>query len=132
MRIKNLCIDVFHGRSPKYSKTKTECKIIGQQVNQNYGIDFSYIKYGTLEFLSQITEREYLKPFDVLLNTLGNGTVGRSGIYKNFNENKILTDGHLFIFRNINDVISTYFFIIFKKKKNILRNQQMEQQIRHF
>ena len=120
VRIKNLCLDVFHGRSPKYSKTPTECKIIGQQANQFYGIDLTYIKYGTLEFLSQITDKEYLKKYDVLLNTLGNGTVGRSGIYMPSTKEKILTDGHIFIFRNLNPTVSMYFHhYIRERKENI-------------
>ena len=120
VRIKNLCLDVFHGRSPKYSKTPTECKIIGQQANQFYGIDLTYIKYGTLEFLSQITDKEYLKKYDVLLNTLGNGTVGRSGIYMASTQEKILTDGHVFIFRNLNPTVSMYFYhYIRERKENI-------------
>ena len=117
VRIKNLCLDVFHGRSPQYSKKATECKIIGQQANQNYGIDLSYVKYGTLDFLSQITEREYLQQYDVLLNTLGNGTVGRSGIYINSTPDKILTDGHIFIFRNLNPTISIYFYEYLQEKQ---------------
>ena len=120
MRIKNLCLDVFHGRSPKYSKTPTECKIIGQQANQFYGIDLTYIKYGTIEFLSQITDKEYLQKYDVLLNTLGNGTVGRSGIYMETNQERILTDGHIFIFRNLNPTVSMYFYhYIRERKENI-------------
>ena len=106
--IGNCCVDAFTGKSPKYSKTKTEYKIIGQQSNQRYGLDFRYIKYGTTEFGLTQEKRFFLKYNDVLLNTLGTGSIGRSGIYK-LNE-PILTDGHLFVFRTSKNCLPNYLF----------------------
>ena len=62
-------------------------------------------------------ELYYLQDGDVLLNTLGNGTLGRSGIF--YNENvcdKILTDGHLFVFRNLNTILSKYLLLFLRIK----------------
>lgn len=95
--IEECCEMVFTGKSPKYSKEKTPYKIIGQQANQRYGIDLNYVKYGTEEYAKNQEDYYYLRYNDVLLNTLGTGSIGRSGIYK-FSD-KILTDGHPFVFR---------------------------------
>ena len=59
----------------------------------------------------------FLQDGDVLLNTLGNGTLGRSGIFYNIlDTEKILTDGHLFVFRNLNAVLSKYLLINLRTK----------------
>lgn len=92
------CTYVFSGKSPKYVKEANKNIIIGQQANQEYGIDLRYTKYCTDAFWESMPEEYFLKPNDVLLNTLGTGTIGRSGIFTDPNT-KILTDGHLFIFR---------------------------------
>ena len=52
-----------------------------------------------------------------MLNTLGNGTVGRSGIYMASTQEKILTDGHIFIFRNLNPTVSMYFYYYIRERK---------------
>ena len=96
--LKSCCMDSFSGKSPKYSKEPTDIKIIGQQANRREGIDLSYVKFGTVDFAEAQEEKMWLQKNDVLLNTLGSGTIGRSGIYKG-NE-RLLTDGHLFVFRS--------------------------------
>ena len=116
-RINNFCLTVFSGKSPKYSKTETKHKVIGQQANQWNGVDLQYVKYCTDDFVYSMPELYYLQDGDVLLNTLGNGTLGRSGIF--YNENvcdKILTDGHLFVFRNLNTILSKYLLLFLRIK----------------
>ena len=106
-RLSQCCLRIFSGKSPKYSKTPTSHIIIGQQANQWGGIEMRYIKYGTEEYSKGIDEYQYLSDGDILLNTLGNGTLGRCGIFENINK-KVLTDGHLFIFRTIEKVLAKY------------------------
>lgn len=98
---------IFSGKSPKYSNIATKHIIIGQQANQWNGIDMRYVKYGTEDYILGINESQYLLDGDVLLNTLGNGTLGRCGIFENILE-KVLTDGHLFVFRTIEKVLAKY------------------------
>ena len=66
-----------------------------------------YAKYGTDDYAKNIEEYQYLLDGDVLLNTLGNGTLGRCGIFEYISD-KVLTDGHLFVFRTIEKFISRY------------------------
>lgn len=116
VRIKDFCLDIFSGKSPVYSKEITDYKVIGQAANQQSGLDFSQLKYTVQEFWDAMEERYFLRENDVLLNTLGNGTLGRSGIIKKI-EYPLLTDGHLFVFRCSSDVLSRYcyYFLQFKK-----------------
>lgn len=107
VRAKDCCSMIFSGKSPSYSKIPTKNLIIGQQANQWNGIDMNYVKYGTDDYVKNIAEYQYLIDGDVLLNSLGNGTLGRCGIFENVKE-KVLTDGHLFVFRCLDKVTAKY------------------------
>ena len=89
---------------------------MGQKNNQDYGIDLNGIKYCTNDFLKNYPEEHFLKTYDVLLNTLGGGTVGRSGIFDINTSEKYITDGHLFVFRTLEKFTS--FFILYYLKLN--------------
>ncbi len=113
------CSDLFSGKSPKYVKQKTPFRIIGQAANQDYGLDLSQVKYTNLKFWESMEERFFIQINDVLLNTLGSGTLGRSGIVTKI-EGKVLTDGHLFVFRFKEEPLSKFFFYyLLLKRKDI-------------
>ena len=99
VRLGDCCAHAFSGKSPKYSKTPNNNIAIGQRNNQNYGMDFTHLKYCTDEFMENYNEEMYLREYDILLNTLGGGTVGRTGLYINPHGFKCITDGHIFVFR---------------------------------
>lgn len=123
VRLGDMCLNIFCGKSPKYSVVETPHKIIGQQANQDDGLDFKYIKYGTSAFVKDMPEMYYLKNYDVLLNTLGGGTIGRSGMYVSNKYEKLLTDGHLFVFRLLDIPTSIYLLFYLKlKRSEIERN----------
>jgi len=123
IRLGDMCLNIFCGKSPKYSVVETPHKIIGQQANQDDGLDFKYIKYGTSAFVKDMPEMYYLKNYDVLLNTLGGGTIGRSGIYISNKDEKLLTDGHLFVFRLFDIPMAIYLLLYLKlKRSEIERN----------
>ena len=115
-RLSNYCTDVFSGKSPKYSKEPTPYRVIGQAANQQEGVDFSQIKYTIESFWESMDARYFLRENDVLLNTLGHGTLGRSGLFPCYDK-PILTDGHLFVFRSINSVTNRflYYYLQFRK-----------------
>ena len=49
-----------------------------------------------------------------MLNTLGGGSVGRVGLFKNPNNLNCLTDGHIFVFRTNGYVDEKYFYYYLK------------------
>ena len=120
VRLGDCCIDVFSGKSPVYVKSETPYRIIGQAANQQKGLDFSQVKYTTNDFWSGMSPRYFLRENDVLLNTLGNGTLGRSGIVGQL-PFKLLTDGHLFVFR-LKDKAQSQFFYYYLQ----LRREEIE------
>lgn len=76
----NFVLAAFSGKSPKYSKEPTPHKIVGQQANQWDGLDLRFVKYATEEFAENMPSSYYLQDGDVLLNTLGNGTLGKVNV----------------------------------------------------
>ena len=105
IRLKNLCKIIFSGKSPKYSKGITNNIAIGQAANNGVFVDLKLAKFCTDDFVKDMPDYYYLKRNDVLLNTLGHGTLGRCGIF-NYDREDILTDGHLFVFRLFNEITS--------------------------
>ena len=76
-----------------------------------------FVKYGTEEFAKSISQIQYLQDHDVLLNTLGNGTLGRSGIYyTSYSETPVLTDGHIFVLRTLYEATAKYILAYLRVK----------------
>lgn len=120
-RIKDVCSNVFMGKTPVYTLHDNEYFIIGQKNNQTYGIDFDGIKFAEEDFYLQRNEYEFLQYGDVLLNTLGGGSVGRVGYFDYNGSNKILTDGHLMVLRS-NTYSTKYLYYYLSTKRNELEN----------
>lgn len=116
VHIGDYCLDIFSGKSPKYEKTETNFRVIGQAANQQNGLDYSQLKYTNADFWNSNEEKFFLRKYDVLLNTLGNGTLGRSGIIIDLLY-PMLTDGHLFVFRSVNSITSTYIYYYLQFKR---------------
>ena len=116
VRLASFCVDMFSGKSPKYSKENTEFRIVGQAANQQDGLDYSQLKYTNQVFWSTVDDRQFLRKNDVLLNTLGNGTLGRSGFVEEL-PFPLITDGHLFVLRTLNRVCSKYLYFYLQLKR---------------
>ena len=117
VRLGEMCTDVFSGKSPTYTKLETDYRIVGQAANQQAGLDLSQLKYTSADFWNEMDERYFLRENDVLLNTLGNGTLGRSGILVTL-PYPLLTDGHLFVFRTSSPTSSFYLYYYLQYKRH--------------
>lgn len=116
VRLGDYCLDAFSGKSPVYSKTPTPYEVIGQAANQQLGLDYAQVKYTVSEFWNSMDPKYFLLENDVLLNTLGHGTLGRAGIVPVLHK-KLLTDGHLFVFRLYSAIASKYFYYYLQYKR---------------
>lgn len=100
-RIKDVVSDIFMGVSPVYEyEIDNQNYVFGQRNNQLYGIDFEDIKHAKDDFFASRPQKEFLKYGDVLLNTLGGGSVGRAGFYDKEDNTPVITDGHVMIIRS--------------------------------
>lgn len=117
-RIKDITSDVFMGKTPEYTLEDNENYILGQKNNQTDGITFEGIKFGTDDFFRSRASYEFLQYHDVLLNTLGGGSVGRVGLYDYEGSRHVITDGHLMILRcKEYDPRILYYFLYMKRRE---------------
>ena len=116
VRLGDYCLDAFSGKSPVYSKVPTSYEVIGQAANQQAGLDYTQVKFTIPEFWNSMESKYFLRENDILLNTLGHGTLGRSGIVSTL-ERQLLTDGHLFVFRLDSITASKYFYYYLQYKR---------------
>lgn len=115
-KISNLGV-VKKGISPKYTDDKSY-PILNQKCIRDSVINFRLCKFTQLKKFDQ---NNFLKPFDVIINSMGVGTLGRVSIYINHHK-KILVDGCINFFRG-NDISSSiYVFNYLKNKEKDLIN----------
>ena len=108
VQLADLVKNISRGISPKYSD-KEEYPVINQKCIRNTQINFSLCKF--TEYKKNM-ESKFLSKFDVLVNSMGVGTLGRVSMFINHNKN-ILVDGcvtsirgktqdySIFIFQNL-------------------------------
>lgn len=125
IRLCNMTDDIFLGRTPIYSESSNCNYIIGQKNNQSYGIDFDGVKYGTDEFFHSRTKKEHLSFGDILLNTLGGGSVGRLGYWDVSDDNEYITDGHIMILRTNKDNNSKFIFYALSAQQKVLEDESV-------
>lgn len=119
-RIKDVASDILMGVSPEYEyDIENENLVFGQRNNQLYGIDFEGIKYAKDEFFKSRPQREFLKYGDVLLNTLGGGSVGRAGFYNLKDNVPVITDGHVMIIRSNSYYTKFLYYYLYSNLKRL-------------
>lgn len=116
-RMINICCSIFTGKTPKYDFENENFIVIGQKNNQKGVINIEEPKYVTKEFHDSNPKDLFLKKGDIVLNSLGGGSVGRIGYFDIDNED-ILTDGHPIVFRVNNNNYSRYvFYALYNEQK---------------
>ena len=115
--IGSVCLYSFNGKTPKYVKENNGNLTLGQAANQNYGINYKAVKFSSNEHFYSCDQYQFLKENDTLLNTLGGGSVGRVGIFKNPNNYRCITDGHIFVFRTEGYLDEMYLYLYMKSQQ---------------
>jgi type I restriction enzyme S subunit len=108
---------VKKGTNPKYTDDETY-PILNQKCIRQGVINFKLCKFTKL---TKIDEDNFLRPFDVIINSMGVGTLGRVSIYIKHTK-KILVDGCINFFRGDNINSSIYVFNYLKNKEKDLIN----------
>jgi type I restriction enzyme S subunit len=87
---------------------------LNQKVNKGFSLDRQYFKY--LDESIEIPKQKYAREKDILINSLGQGTLGRVHFFCE-KANNIVVDQHLFILRvNENKVTATYMYLLLTSK----------------
>ena len=108
---------VKRGKSPTYI-AKSNTLVFAQKCNTKAGyIDLSLAQCLDETKLSKYPEEEFMLNNDIVLNSTGNGTLGRVGIYRNSdnpNGRPIVSDSHVTIIRTNIHVDSEFVFYALK------------------
>ena len=91
----NFCSEITRGNIPSYVE-KSGFPILNQKVNKGFYLDKQYYKYNAET--SQPQESKLAHKWDILLNSLGQGTLGRVHFYKDEKSN-IIVDQFITILR---------------------------------
>lgn len=108
----SLYTDIKRGKSPQYNK-ESDVFILNQKCIRWGSIDIQYAKPVDSTWLKCINEDDFTKEGDILINSTGEGTIGRSAIV-NKNNAGLLYDSHILLLRlNKSRILPEYFELVF-------------------
>ena len=112
--LRDLCTFLSRGKSPKYSETQNQYPVFAQKCNlKDGGISLSQARFLDETTISKWPDKYRLRDGDVLVNSTGTGTVGRTRIFKSEylgNYPFVVPDSHVSVIRSFDEIDSTYIF----------------------
>lgn len=112
VRLGSICDYLHRGKSPKYGDKKI-LPIMAQKCNQWDRIYTDRCLFAQEDTIEKYSEEQYLKEGDVIINSTGGGTVGRTGYVDDyvFNEyKKFVADSHVTVVRGNKEVLGKYLY----------------------
>ena len=114
IRLSDICDYIHRGKSPTYGN-KQELPIIAQKCNQWDKIYTDKCLFAAVETINKYTQEQYLQIDDIIINSTGTGTVGRTGIIADYifeKYHKFVADSHITVVRINKKVIAQYIFTV--------------------
>ena len=114
VRLKNITVkEIKRGKSPKYADS-SNVYVFAQKCNVKLGgIDISLAKCLDVKAFEKYPIDEYRVNEDIIINSTGNGTLGRIGMFHDsdrINDFTIVPDSHITIIRACKYLIKNYLF----------------------
>lgn len=113
-RLKDLCIFLSRGKSPKYSETDKTFPVFAQKCNlKDGGISLEQAKFLDPSTICKWSEEYKLKTGDVLVNSTGTGTVGRTRLFHEKCLGKypfVVPDSHVSVIRVAKGITPQYLY----------------------
>ena len=112
--LEEICLFLSRGKSPKYSDTDKTYPVFAQKCNlKEGGISLEQARFLDPSTICKWSEEYRLKTGDVLVNSTGTGTVGRTrlfheGYLKDYPF--VVPDSHVSVIRTTNEVKSEFVF----------------------
>jgi type I restriction enzyme S subunit len=113
--------EILRGKSPKYDKNGKGL-ILNQKCNRWNSIAFEYAKTVNDKWLKGIDKEVFTKDGDIIINSTGEGTIGRATLITKKFEG-LLYDSHIILLRVNSDKIDPLFLV------TLLNHQYGQQQI---
>ena len=115
-RLQMICLYIHRGKSPTYG-TERILPIIAQKCNQWSGIQTQKCLFADRATIKKYTEEQYLCVGDIIINSTGTGTVGRTGyvddtLFKEYP--KFVADSHVTVVRPLEHIDSKYIYLFLK------------------
>lgn len=104
----NLYLNVFRGKSPKY-EDNTEAIILNQKCNRWNRIDLKFAKTVSGEWLKSIDSSFKTKENDVIVNSTGEGTIGRATCIDK-EHTDLLYDSHILLLRLNTELVNPLYY----------------------
>lgn len=104
----NLYLNVFRGKSPKY-EDNTEAIILNQKCNRWNRIDLKFAKTVSGEWLKSIDSSFKTKENDVIVNSTGEGTIGRATCIDK-EHTALLYDSHILLLRLNTELVNPLYY----------------------
>lgn len=103
--------EVFRGKSPKYDETSQNL-ILNQKCNRWNDLELEHSKKVNQDWFKKIDKKFFTKEGDILINSTGDGTIGRATcITKKYED--LIYDSHILLLRlnkiEVNPLFLTYF-----------------------
>lgn len=127
IRLKDLVEkEIKRGKSPKYADRGTVF-VFAQKCNvKQGGIDMSLAKYLDMKTFDKYPTEEYMRDGDIIINSTGNGTLGRIGMFHDsdrINDNIIVPDSHVTLIRIMGSMQRDYLYHVLKYYQPYLEDQ---------
>jgi len=118
--------EIKRGKSPKYSAQKG-VQVFAQKCNAKSGvIDMTLAKTLDPAVFGKYSQEEYLRDQDIIINSTGNGTLGRIGVFQDANridDSVIVPDSHVTVVRPLSSVNKAYLLYVLKYYQPYLEKQ---------
>ena len=116
VRLRDVCTYLHRGKSPKYGEKKV-LPIIAQKCNQWDKIYTDRCLFSSVDFIQKYLNEHYLQLGDIVVNSTGGGTVGRTGYVDTYvfeDYDKFVVDSHVTVIRPFQEICNRYiyFFLI--------------------
>jgi type I restriction enzyme S subunit len=95
--LSNLCTLIARGISPKYTEAKNSAVVLNQKCIRDHTISHTPAKLHDID-AKPVNPDKYLQDGDVLINSTGHGTLGRTAQVQGINQ-RITVDSHITIVR---------------------------------
>lgn len=112
VKLADVCTYIHRGKSPIYSTVK-KYPVVAQKCNQWSGLDMSKCLFIDPLTIDKYDKLSYLRDYDILVNSTGTGTCGRTGVYdSSLNEYELaVADSHVTVIRTLIDPMYVYYFL---------------------